>query len=148
MQELRRTRAGPFVEAESVTLHDLAYSFVEWQEKKDDGNLRRLIEPMENALGLLPKIYVRDSAVDAVCHGADLTAPGVLSLDSNIKAGSMVAVLTLKNEGVALCKALAGAQQMLDAEHGIVSKTVRVIMPRGTYPKLWKGASRQDEQKS
>jgi H/ACA ribonucleoprotein complex subunit 4 len=148
MQELRRTRAGPFVEAESVTLHDLAYSFIEWQEKKDEENLRRLIQPMENALGLVPKIYVRDSAVDAVCHGADLTAPGVLSLDSNIKAGSMVAVLTLKNEVVALSKALASAQQMLDMEHGIVAKTMRVIMPRSTYPKLWKGANKQNERKS
>ncbi len=148
MQELRRTRAGPFVEAESVTLHDLAYSFIEWQENKNEDNLRKLIQPMEDALGLVPKIYVRDSAVDAVCHGADLTAPGVLSLDSNVKAGSMVAVLTLKNEGVALSKALASAQQVLDMEHGIVAKTMRVIMPRSTYPKLWKGANKQNEQKS
>jgi H/ACA ribonucleoprotein complex subunit 4 len=148
MQELRRTRAGPFVEAESVTLHDLAYSFIEWQENKNEDNLRRLIQPMEDALGLVPKIYVRDSAVDALCHGADLTAPGVLSLDSNVKAGSMIAVLTLKNEGVALSNALASAQQVLDMEHGIVAKTMRVIMPRSTYPKLWKGANKQNEQKS
>ena len=147
MQELRRTRAGPFVEAESTTLHDVAYWFMEWQEKKDEKILRRFIQPMEQALGLVPKIHVRDSAVDALCHGADLTAPGVLSLDSNVKAGSMVAVLTLKNEGVALSKALVSAQQILDMEHGIVAKTERVVMPRSTYPKLWKGGNKQHEQK-
>jgi H/ACA ribonucleoprotein complex subunit 4 len=147
MQELRRTRAGPFVEAGSTTLHDVAYSFMEWQEKKDEQALRTFIQPMEEALGLVPKIHVRDSAVDALCHGADLTAPGVLSLDNNIKPGSMVAVLTLKSEGVALSNALAGAQQILDMDHGVVAKTERVLMPRGTYPKLWKGGNKHHEQK-
>jgi H/ACA ribonucleoprotein complex subunit 4 len=147
MQELRRTRAGPFVEADSTNLHDVAYSFMEWQEKKDEKALRTFIQPMEQALGLVPKIYIRDSAVDALCHGADLTAPGVLSLDNNIKPGSMVAVLTLKNEGVALSKALVSAQQILDMDHGVVAKTQRVLMPLGTYPKLWKGGNKQHEQK-
>lgn len=48
---------------------------------RDDTILRKFIQPMEKALALIPKIYVRDSAVDAVCHGANLTAPGVLSLE-------------------------------------------------------------------
>jgi H/ACA ribonucleoprotein complex subunit 4 len=147
MQELRRTRAGPFVETDSTTLHDVAYSFMEWQEKKDEKALRTFIQPMEQALGLVPKIHIRDSAVDALCHGADLTAPGILSLDDNIKPGSMVAVLSLKNEGVALSRAVASVQQILDMEHGVVAKTERVLMPRGTYPKLWKGGKKQHEQK-
>ena len=147
MQELRRTRAGPFVESSSTTLHEVAYSFMEWQEKKDERALKTFIQPMEQALGLVPKIHVRDSAVDAVCHGADLTAPGILSLDDHIKPGSMVAVLTLKNEGIALSKAVASSQQILDMDHGIVAKTERVLMPRGTYPKLWKGGNKPHEKK-
>lgn len=146
MQELRRTRAGPFIEAGSTTLHDVAYSFMRWQEEKDEKLLKQFILPMEQALGLLPKIYVRDSAVDALCHGATLTAPGVVSLDSTVKASSMAAILTLKREGVALCKAIVGAEQILGMEHGVVSKTERVLMARGTYPKLWKGGNRSHEQ--
>ena len=146
MQELRRTRAGPFVEAGTVTLHDAAYWFMEWQEKKDDKFLRRFIQPMERALGLVPKIYVRDSAVDALCHGANLTAPGVLSLDSTIKAGSMTALLTLKGEAIALSRALVDAEQALNMEHGIIAKTERVLMPRGTYPRCWKGGNKKNEQ--
>ena len=69
MQELRRTRAGPFVEDESlVTLHDVSYMYSQWQETKDENILRKFVSPMEKALKLLPKIYVRDSAVDALCH--------------------------------------------------------------------------------
>jgi H/ACA ribonucleoprotein complex subunit 4 len=139
MQELRRTRAGPFTENEGiVTLHEVAYWFMEWQEKKNEEILKRFIQPMENSLKLIPKIHVRDSAVDAICHGASLTAPGVLSLETGIEASSMVAILTLKGEAVALAKALASTKEILRMNHGIVAKTERVLMPRGTYPKCWK----------
>ena len=98
MQELRRTRAGPFLEtsAKKVTLHDVAYWFGEYEEKKDQSFLCKFIEPMEVALMQIPKIIVRDSAVDALCHGANLTAPGVLQVDTGIVKDSTVAVFTLK----------------------------------------------------
>jgi H/ACA ribonucleoprotein complex subunit 4 len=138
MQELRRTRAGPFVGDNSVILHDAAYWFTEWQEKKDEKLLKQFIQPMENALALVPKIYIRDSAVDAVCHGASLTAPGILSLETGIQRDSMVAILSLKGEAVALAKAMMSSEEASNMEHGVVAKTMRVLMPRGTYPKCWK----------
>ena len=145
MQELRRTRAGPFVENESVTLHDVFYSFTEWQESRDEALLKKFVQPMEHALALVPKIYVRDSAVDAVCHGASLTAPGVLSLESGISAGSLIAVFSLKGEAVALAKAVASSEQILDINHGVVANVERVLMPRSTYPKCWKSGEKTDE---
>ena len=145
MQELRRTRAGPFVETNSVILHDVAYGFMMWQEKNDETYLRRFVQPMERALDMIPKVHVRDSAVDALCHGANLTAPGVLSFESNVKAGSMIAVLTLKDEAVCLSRAVVDESQILNIEHGVVAKTNRVLMPRGTYPKCWKSGLKKDE---
>jgi H/ACA ribonucleoprotein complex subunit 4 len=142
MQELRRTRSGSFVEDGAVTLHDVAYSYGEWQEKKDEKVLKQFIEPMENALALIPKVYVRDSAVDAVCHGANLTAPGVVSLETGIDKDTAVAVFTLKGEAVALAKALASTDETLDMKHGVIAKTERVLMPRGTYPKCWKSGEK------
>jgi H/ACA ribonucleoprotein complex subunit 4 len=139
MQELRRTRAGPFIEnRDIVTLHDVAYWFTEWQQQKDEEILRKFIRPMERALALVPKIYIRDSAVDAICHGANLTAPGILSLETGINSSSIVAVLSLKGEAVALAKAEVSTEEILNMEHGVVAKTQRVLMPRGTYPKCWK----------
>lgn len=139
MQELRRTRAGPFVEdGDIVTLHDVAYWFMEWQQQRDDEILRRFIQPMEKALALVPKIYIRDSAVDAICHGANLTAPGVLSLETGINDGSLIAIFTLKGEAVALARAAASTEEILEMNHGVVAKTERVLMPRGTYPKGWR----------
>jgi H/ACA ribonucleoprotein complex subunit 4 len=140
MQELRRTRAGPFVENSNdrVTLHDVAYWFAEWEEKKDEKILRKIIQPMEAALALIPKIVVRDSAVDALCHGANLTAPGILSVETGVEKGSMLAVFTLKGEAVALAKALVSTEEILNLRHGTVATLERVVMPRGTYPKVWK----------
>jgi H/ACA ribonucleoprotein complex subunit 4 len=139
MQELRRTRVGPFVEDKSlVTLHDLSYLFSQWQETKDEDMLRKFVYPMEKALELMPKINVRDSAVDALCHGAHLTAPGVLSLDDGIKIGDIVAVFTQKGEAVTMSKAFVSSEKMLKMDHGFVAKTQRVLMPRGMYPKMWR----------
>jgi len=140
MQELRRTRSGSFTETSStkVTLHDVAYLFGEWQQKKDEAILHKFIEPMETALALLPKIVVRDSAVDALCHGANLTAPGVLQVSSSIVKGSLVTIFTLKGEAVALARALISSQEIVDLKHGTVAGLERVLMERGTYPKVWK----------
>ncbi len=150
MQELRRSRAGPFSETSKtcVTLHDVAFYFGEWQEKKNPQILQKIIQPMETALDLIPKIVVRDSAVDALCHGANLTAPGVLSVESDIGKTAIVAILTLKGEAIALAKAEMSTQEILNNNHGTVAKLERVLMERGTYPKTWKtGSGKKDAQK-
>jgi len=145
MQELRRTRAGPFAEDKNVfvTLHEVAYWFGEWKEKRDDQLLRKFIQPMENALALLPKIVVRDSAVDALCHGANLTAPGVLSIDSGVSKDSIAAVFTLKGEAVALAKTVISTEEILGINHGTVAIPQRVVMPRGTYPRVWRSSAKE-----
>ena len=139
MQELRRTRAGPFTEKDRlVNLYDVSYFCDQWKEKGDENALRQFIFPMERALALLPRIFVRDSAVDALCHGANLAAPGILSLEADIKRGDVVAVFTQKGEAVVYAKALASTEEVLDMKHGLVAKTLRVLMARGTYPKMWR----------
>ena len=137
MQELRRSRSGPFTEADLVTMYDLSEALDLLKEEGDEAMLRRVIRPLEDALGLLPKIWVRDSAVDALCNGAALAMPGVLRLNSGIVLGSMVAVLTQKGEAVALMKAEASTEEIVGAEKGLAGKPLRVIMRRGTYPRMW-----------
>lgn len=138
MQELRRTRAGPFTEDEGlVTLYDILKREDRWQEDGDETGLRRLIFPMEKAFELLPKIIIRDSAVAAVCHGANVTAPGVLSLETGINRGDGLVVFSQKNEAVAFTQALASSEDILSMSHGFVAKTIRVLMNRDIYPKMW-----------
>ncbi len=138
MQELRRTRAGPFTEDKGlVTLYDVLYYGDVWRKTGDEKHLRNIIQPMERALELLPKVFIRDSAVAAVCHGAYATAPGVLSLESGIKKKDEVVIFTQKDEAVAFARALASSEQILEMDHGFVAKTIRVLMDRDVYPKMW-----------
>jgi H/ACA ribonucleoprotein complex subunit 4 len=138
MRELRRTRAGPFTEQNGlVTLHELSAA----QSDLEAGNaepMRAIIKPMEIALGTIPRIEIRDSAVDAICHGADLAIPGIVKLDSSIEKTKPIAMFTLKGEAVALGRALMTTREVLDQERGVVAKTERVLMDRGTYPAMWK----------
>lgn len=141
MQELRRTRAGPITENDNlVTLHDVSYYWAQWQQKQDEKLLRQFIKPKEKALELLPKIVVRDTAVDAICHGANLAIPGILAIQTDIKPNDTVAIFTQKGEAVALAKALKPTQEIAKTSHGLAAKTQRVLMPRGLYPKLWRGS--------
>ncbi len=138
MQELRRTRSGPFREDDSMmTLFDLKDAMVMYQESDDESELRRVILPMEAGLVHLPRIIIRDSAVDAICHGASLAAPGVVKVDTCMNTGDMVLVMSLKGEAVALAWSLMDTDAVLEAETGMVADTKRVLMPEGTYPKGW-----------
>ena len=136
MQELRRVRSGPFVESEISTMLDLVDA-VDFYKKGDEAPLRDLIRPYEDALALQPKIWVRDTAVDAICTGAGLAMPGILRMESGINRGDLVAVLTQKGEAVALMKAERNEEQIMNSEHGIAAVPARVLMQRGTYPKSW-----------
>lgn len=143
MEELRRTRAGPFREDRTlVTLHQLADAMAAWKENGDEAQLRRCIQPVEAALAHIPRLVIADKAVDAVCHGAPLAAPGLLSLETDINKGDAVAFFTLKGEAVAVGVADMHSRDMLVSKTGIVARTERVIMEPGTYPRAWKLAER------
>ncbi len=138
MRELRRTRTGPFKEETSVKLHDLADAYAFWREDGKENYLRETVLPMETATQHLPKIVVRDGAVDALCCGASLAAPGVLTVDTGVSPDDLIALFTLKDELVSLARATMSSKQIYEAEHGIVAKPERVMMSPGTYPRKWK----------
>jgi H/ACA ribonucleoprotein complex subunit 4 len=138
MRELRRTRVGQFREDNTlITLHDLLDAYAFWKEDGDESYLRKCIQPIEYAVRQFPKIIVRDSAISALCHGASLTAPGVLKVSTGIQPNIPVAILSLKEELIAIGIALMTSNQMLEAEHGIIAKIDSVFMNPGTYPPWW-----------
>ena len=138
MQELRRTRTGIFTEEMSYTLQDLLDAYVFWKEEGEEKYLRQIVKPMELAVVDIPKVVIKDTAVDAICHGADLTARGVCYIEKNVKKGKRVAIFTLKGELVALGNAKMNAEEILRANRGVVVEVTRVIMERGVYPRAWK----------
>jgi H/ACA ribonucleoprotein complex subunit 4 len=138
MQELRRTRSGPFTDTVGLhTLHELVDAHARFVEG-DETTIRRLVRPVEEALEYIPKIRIRDSAVDAVCHGASLAVPGIVNVEDPFPKDSTVAIMTLKDEAVALAKSIMSSESMIQQQKGIAAKVMRVLMPRGTYPEMWR----------
>lgn len=137
LEELRRTVAGPMHVEDSVTLQDLTDAWVFWTEDGEERWLREAVRPVESAVTHLPQVVARDTAVDAVCHGADLAVPGVARLSSDLAEGQRVTIRTLKGELVAWGTARMGVDATLDASQGIVVETDAVLMRPGTYPKGW-----------
>ncbi len=138
MTELRRTRSGKMREADAATLQDLTDSYIFWQQDGRGDWLRSLIRPMEVLVDPLPKIIVKPTAVDAICHGADLSVKGIHMIDPDIRRNSLVALMTLRGELVALGKMQMSTDKIMDSDFGVAVRTERVFMDVGHYPKMWK----------
>ena len=136
LQDLRRTRAGALTEDQAVTLHDLKDAVTD-HKGGDSGSLRKMLHPKEVLLEQIPKIQVKDSAVDAICHGANLAVPGIVALDEGIEKGGAVAVMTLSGEGVGLGTALMDSEEVMKRAEGFAVSVSRVLMQRGTYTRMW-----------
>ena len=139
MIELRRSRVHQFDESQKlVTLHELSDAFSYWEEKKDDSKLLKFIQPIEHALSEVKSIVIRDTAVDALCHGAQLAIPGILEISPILKKGELVAIYTQKGEIVALAEVVMSDYEIKDSVKGHAFQTKRIIMAPNTYPKSWR----------
>jgi H/ACA ribonucleoprotein complex subunit 4 len=136
MEDLRRVRSGNMTEDQAVTLQDIKDAYVDWKNG-NEAWLRSIVRPIEVLFDPLPKVVIKDSAVDAVCHGADLAVVGVAQVDESVQKESVVAIFTAKGEAVAVGTAKMTAEEMTKAKEGIAATTDRVYMPTGTYPKMW-----------
>lgn len=138
MAELRRTKAGPFNESTLVTLNDLTDAMWYYKNEQKDTYLRKIIQPIENAVAHLPKVWVLDTAVNALCHGSDLKVPGISKVESDIQVDEMIAIMTLKGELVAIGITKMISNEMVKSPKGIAVRTSKVFMEPRTYPKVEK----------
>ncbi|MEZ0345106.1 MAG: RNA-guided pseudouridylation complex pseudouridine synthase subunit Cbf5 [Infirmifilum sp.] len=139
MQELRRIRSGSLTEEKRLaTIHDVVDAYILWKSHGIEEYLRQVFLPVEEAVQHIPKVWIRDTAVDAVCHGAPVAVPGIVKLESNIRTGDIVGVYTLKDELVALGIAKFNSGKMMSAKSGIAVKVNHVVMEPGVYPRAWK----------
>ncbi|MGA1872199.1 MAG: RNA-guided pseudouridylation complex pseudouridine synthase subunit Cbf5 [Thermoplasmatota archaeon] len=141
MSELRRTRSGRIGEDKAVTLQNLKDACEIFRETGSESRLREVVRPMEELLSNIPRVFIKDSTVDAICHGAQLGMPGICALDPEFRSGDIVAIMTLKGEAVAIGKAVMGSTQMQGSRKGAAVQTERVLMEPGTYPKAWKSSN-------
>jgi len=140
MEQLIRTKSGPFKLEDSFSLVEAHDVFQNWKSSSNDAVMKNLLRPLEDMLVDLPKVEVKDSAVDAVCHGADLAIPGISAVSKSLKRGQLVSLISGQSECIALGRATIGGNEIIDKknEKGKAVKLERVIMERGTYPREWK----------
>lgn len=138
MIDLRRIRSGMFSEEYAVMMQEVVDAYLLWKSTGDDSELRRVVLPMEVGALHMKRIIISDNAVGAITHGAQLYAPGIVAFDYDIKAGDVVALLTCKGELVAIAEVEVSGEDLLKMRSGQVTKKMRVLMPQGLYPPLWK----------
>jgi H/ACA ribonucleoprotein complex subunit 4 len=140
MQELRRIRTGPFSEQTCVTLQELSDAWYYYKMEGNETFIRKIIQPIEIICQNLPKLFVRDSAVDAICHGAALTIPGVIRVTEGVEKDSLTVILTMKGELVAFAKGALSTKEILNQSNGICAYTNTVFMEKKTYPSMWRSS--------
>lgn len=129
---LRRTHVGNFNEETLVTLQDVQDAYHFWKEESNEKFIRHCIQPAERLVEHLPKLWVLDSAVESICHGSGVGIPGVSKL-SSFHAGAAVAVMTLKDELIALGTACMGSDEIIKNEKGLAASVHKVFMKTEYY---------------
>jgi H/ACA ribonucleoprotein complex subunit 4 len=137
MTELRRTRAGVFTEDQAHSLVEIKDSYEFWKEG-DEKPLRKILIPVEHAILHVKKIFVKDSAIDSICHGSPVFVSGISRIQEGIVKGETVAIYSLKEELVALGIAKMTSEEMYKKKKGLAVRTDRVFMEIGTYPPIKK----------
>ena len=146
MIELRRSRVHQFSEdSRLVTMHELAVAYSDWKDNGNESELMKMILPIEYALSEMKSVVIRDSAVDSLCHGAQLAIPGILQISPNLKKGELVGVYTQKGEIVSLAESLLDESEIKDNDKGYAFQTKRIIMTANTYPKNWRTSAKEKE---
>ena len=135
MAQLVRSKAGPFSDKDMKTLQDVRDALWYYKEQENETFIRHCIQPIETGVAHLPKVVVLDNAIDALCHGVNLNAPGIAKVETDIQVDEMVAMMSMKGELVGLGTAKMISKDMHKKEKGLAVKTDKVFMMTGTYPK-------------
>jgi H/ACA ribonucleoprotein complex subunit 4 len=136
MEELRRIRSGDFGEEEAITLQQVGDA-VALAREGSTAHLAAMIRPPMDGLRSTPRVTVKDTAVDAVCHGAGLAVPGIIEYDE-FSRGATVALITSRGELIGLGIARVSSKEAAGLRHGLVIAPDSVFMEPGTYPRGWK----------
>lgn len=142
MAQLRRTATGSQTEASAIPLITARDHYLDWKETGDGSRLRQVLIPPERLFQLMCRIVVRDTTVEALCHGAPLAIPGVTEVSACLERGAPVAFYTQAGELIGQGIAALSASELVEAHEkgtpGLVATPQQVYMETGRYPRVWK----------
>jgi H/ACA ribonucleoprotein complex subunit 4 len=136
--ELRRPYSGTFDEKHCVSMETISDAMWMYKANEDDKAMRKILLPIEVLVSHYPEVVIKDAAVGAISHGAPLARPGIVSIAKGLAKGSIVRLMTLKGEVVALAQLLIESDSIPDLNAGEVAKSQSVLMDIDVYPRAWK----------
>jgi tRNA pseudouridine55 synthase/H/ACA ribonucleoprotein complex subunit 4 len=141
MQELRRSRSAQFSEDQIHSLHEVRDA-IEAAKKGDNEALTAMVLPMERSIAGVPKVTIKESAAGAICHGARLSARGILAVEP-FQMEDTVAIFT-GEDFIGLGEALMSSARVVPGEKGLVVAPRITFPDHDAYPAIWK-RKKQDQ---
>ena len=142
MAQLRRSATGPHAEGSAISLTAARDAYLDWKETGDGSGLARFLMPPESLFQLMSRVVVRDTAVEAMCHGAPLAIPGITEVSACLERGAPVALFSqageLIGQGIAAMSATEMAEAHASETPGLAVTPEQVYMEPGRYPRVWK----------
>jgi predicted rRNA pseudouridine synthase len=136
LAELRRVGTGPFTEAQSVHLAEIADAKVAADTGRPEA-LAALLHPIREVWAEFPALVLKDAAVSAVAHGADLARGGILSSSRPFTRGARVALVDRQGDLVATGRALYDYDKFGGVKEGWVVDADRVFVAPERFPPTW-----------
>lgn len=128
MAKLIRTKAGPFVLKNSVSMDKVKSNYDKYLKNKQDKLIQEIIQPIEYAIDFLPKIWIDDQVLPRIKNGSPIFAPGILQVEDDIKKGDLVICMTTKNRLASVGFAEMNSIDMIKKLKGMAVKTDVVML--------------------
>lgn len=137
LTELRRVGTGPYTEAQSVTLAQIAdaRSLV---DSGDASALLALLHPISEVWKEFPQVVLRDAAASAIAHGANLAKGGIASISRTFARGARLALVARSGELIATGSALVDSEGISAVKSGWVIDCDRVFVEAARFPTTWR----------
>ena len=124
MEELRRIAVGNIHENQTVAIQDVVDAIWLQKNKKDDSLLRKIIHRTEDFIEL-PKVIIKNSAIDSIRSGAQIAVPAVVRFESSVQRLERVALFSEEKRFIGV-----GITQMSSEEFGNVKKGIAIRLER------------------
>ncbi|MCD6227335.1 RNA-guided pseudouridylation complex pseudouridine synthase subunit Cbf5 [Candidatus Micrarchaeota archaeon] len=127
LEELRRIKVGSIDEGYAVKLQDLVDAYWLFENKGDDSELCKMIHPIEEFINI-PKIIVKNNAVEQLAHGSPLFIPGVKEFE-NFEKDKEIILFTESGRMIGIHKTVVSSEEIKKINKGMLSKPIIIILP-------------------
>ncbi|MEM4158538.1 MAG: RNA-guided pseudouridylation complex pseudouridine synthase subunit Cbf5 [Candidatus Anstonellaceae archaeon] len=125
--ELRRIAVGLVEEEDCCNLYDLIDAWKFYKQTLNSEPIKRLIKPFDKII-LLPKIYVEQKSVEAVCRGLPLAKSGVAAAKDFFAKNSYVFLVDSTGEIFAIGLSVCSTQDLKNLKNNSIVALPKIVL--------------------